>query len=104
MSGYRFTPLESMRAGNLRGFGFRILFNEMDRATEGSFETGSAAAENAREVSRQWPDDGSVSHAGAGESPATVSHSSVPSQAPSADEKAVPPFNKRGTASSHGQD
>ncbi|MCX2699467.1 hypothetical protein OPR82_22565, partial [Brucella sp. YY2X] len=78
----------------------------MDRATESSFEAGSAAAENAREVSRQRPDDGSVSHAGAGESPATVSPSSASPASQAADEKAVPPFNKRGTAllSSEGGD
>ncbi|MDX0249767.1 DUF2312 domain-containing protein [Sinorhizobium meliloti] len=45
---------------------------EMDRATEGSFETGSEAAENARKAVPET-EDGSVSHAGAGESPATNS-------------------------------
>ncbi|MDL2203544.1 DUF2312 domain-containing protein [Brucella intermedia] len=59
----------------------------MDRATENSFETGSAAAENARKASPTTA-DGSVSHAGAGESPATVSPSSTVPQAPlSVDEK-----------------
>lgn len=48
---------------------------EMDRATESSFETGSAAAENAREAIPASPEDGSVSHAGAGEIPATNSNS-----------------------------
>ncbi|MDH7787682.1 hypothetical protein QBD01_003709 [Ochrobactrum sp. 19YEA23] len=82
-----------------------ILLPEMDRATEGSFETGSAAAENAREVSRQRPDDGSVSHAGAGESPATVSISSVSPQAPpqAADEKNLATFDKRGEVLPHEQ-
>jgi|GEM_PF-85795 len=45
---------------------------EMDRATEGSFETGSEAAENARKAVPET-EDGSVSHAGAGETPATNS-------------------------------
>jgi uncharacterized protein (UPF0335 family) len=74
----------------------------MDRATESSFETGSAAAENAREVSRQGPDDGSVSHAGAGESPATLSSAFSASQA--ADEKSLTAFNERGEALLSGQE
>lgn len=48
---------------------------EMDRATEGSFETGSEAAENARKAIPAGPEDGSVIHAGAGEIPATNSNS-----------------------------
>ncbi|WP_322887215.1 DUF2312 domain-containing protein [Sinorhizobium medicae] len=43
--------------------------DEMDRATESSLETGSEAAENARKAVPET-EDGSVSHAGAGESPA----------------------------------
>lgn len=50
-------------------------YSKMDRATEGSFETGSEAAENARKAIPAGPEDGSVSHAGAGEIPATHSHS-----------------------------
>ncbi|MDX0517352.1 DUF2312 domain-containing protein [Sinorhizobium medicae] len=46
--------------------------DEMDRATESSLETGSEAAENARKAVPET-EDGSVSHAGAGESPATTS-------------------------------
>jgi uncharacterized protein (UPF0335 family) len=51
--------------------------SEMDRAMEGSFETGSVAAENARkaipDVGLMPQDDGDVTHAGAGEIPATIS-------------------------------
>ncbi|RVG90392.1 DUF2312 domain-containing protein [Sinorhizobium meliloti] len=46
--------------------------DEMDRATESSLETGSEAAENARKAVPET-EDGSVSHAGAGESPAATS-------------------------------
>lgn len=44
---------------------------EMDRATEGSFETGSEAAEKGREAIPAGPEGADLSHAGAGESPAT---------------------------------
>ncbi|MCL6653515.1 hypothetical protein A6R70_14580 [Agrobacterium rubi] len=43
---------------------------EMERSTEGSLETGSAEAKNARKAIPET-EDGSVTHAGAGESPAT---------------------------------
>jgi hypothetical protein len=43
---------------------------EMDRATEGSFETGSEAAEKGREAIPAGPEGADLSHAGAGESPA----------------------------------
>lgn len=50
--------------------------SEMDRAMEGSFETGSVAAENARkaipDVDLMPQEDGGVTHAGAGEIPATI--------------------------------
>ncbi len=50
--------------------------SEMDRAMEGSFETGSVAAENARkaipDVGLMPQEDGDVTHAGAGEIPATI--------------------------------
>lgn len=49
--------------------------SEMDRATEGSFETGSVEAENALKAMPASPDAGSVSHAGAGEIPAINSSS-----------------------------
>lgn len=42
----------------------------MDRATEGSRQTGSLAAESARKARPTSSESGSVSHAGAGESPA----------------------------------
>ncbi|MBB5040832.1 hypothetical protein [Shinella fusca] len=45
--------------------------SEMDRATEGSFETGSEAAEKGREAIPAGPEGADLSHAGAGESPAT---------------------------------
>lgn len=45
---------------------------EMDRSTEGSLETGSEEAENARKAVPET-EDGSVNHAGAGESPASDS-------------------------------
>lgn len=48
--------------------------NEMDRTAEGSLETGSVVAENARKAvpaaGSTLQEDGSVSHAGAGEIPA----------------------------------
>lgn len=44
---------------------------EMDRAMEGSFETGSEAAEKGREAIPAGPDGADLNHAGAGESPAT---------------------------------
>ena len=61
----------------------------MDRATESSFETGSAAAETPRVGVSFKTSDGSGSHAEAGESPATNSLSSAASQAPAhtADDK-----------------
>lgn len=45
---------------------------EMDRATEGSFETGSEAAEKGREAIPAGPEGADLNHAGAGESPATL--------------------------------
>jgi uncharacterized protein (UPF0335 family) len=45
---------------------------EMDRATEGSFETGSEAAEKGREATATVAAPADLSHAGAGESPATA--------------------------------
>ncbi|MBN9028892.1 MAG: hypothetical protein BGO05_18550 [Rhizobiales bacterium 63-7] len=45
--------------------------SQMDRATEGSFETGSEAAEKGREAIPAGPEGADLSHAGAGESPAT---------------------------------
>lgn len=50
---------------------------EMDRATEGSFETGSEAAEKGREAIPAGPEGADLSHAGAGESPATASKPKV---------------------------
>ena len=47
--------------------------SKMDRATEGSFETGSEAAEKGREAIPAGPEGADLSHAGAGESPATLS-------------------------------
>jgi uncharacterized protein (UPF0335 family) len=44
---------------------------QMDRATEGSFETGSEAAEKGREAIPAGPEGVDLNHAGAGESPAT---------------------------------
>ncbi|MBC8718793.1 GapR family DNA-binding domain-containing protein [Ochrobactrum sp. Marseille-Q0166] len=61
----------------------------MDRATESSFETGSAAAENARVGIPVEPEDGSANHAGAGESPATVSLSSASPASQAADEESL---------------
>ena len=46
--------------------------NEMDRATEGSFETGSEAAEKGREAIPAGPVGADLSHAGSGESPETL--------------------------------
>lgn len=46
--------------------------HEMDRATEGSFETGSAAAEKGREAIPAGPEGVDLTHAGAGESPAAI--------------------------------
>ncbi len=43
----------------------------MDRATEGSFETGCEAAEKGRKAIPAGPDGVDLNHAGAGESPAT---------------------------------
>lgn len=43
---------------------------EMERSTESSFETGREEADNARKAVPET-EDGSVTHAGAGESPAT---------------------------------
>lgn len=45
---------------------------EMDRATEGSFETGSEAAEKGREAIPAGPEGADLNHAGAGESPETL--------------------------------
>lgn len=45
---------------------------EMDRATEGSFETGSEAAEKGREAIPAGPEGADLSHAGSGESPETL--------------------------------
>jgi uncharacterized protein (UPF0335 family) len=45
--------------------------SEMDRATEGSFETGSEAAEKGREAIPAGPEGVDLNHAGAGESPVT---------------------------------
>lgn len=45
---------------------------EMDRADDGSFETGIVAAGNRLEANPAGPVTGEVSHAGAGESPATI--------------------------------
>jgi len=45
---------------------------QMDRATEGSFETGSEAAEKGREAIPAGPEGADLNHAGAGESPATL--------------------------------
>jgi len=50
---------------------------QMDRATEGSFETGSEAAEKGREAIPAGPEGVDLSHAGAGESPATASKPKV---------------------------
>lgn len=44
---------------------------EMDRATEGSFETGSEAAEKGRKANATVAAPADLNHAGAGESPAT---------------------------------
>lgn len=44
--------------------------NEMDRATEGSFETGSEAAEKGRKAIPAGPEGADLSHAGADESSA----------------------------------
>ncbi|WP_081738915.1 GapR family DNA-binding domain-containing protein [Mesorhizobium ciceri] len=46
--------------------------NKMDRADDGSFETGIVAAGNRLEANPAGPVTGEVSHAGAGESPATT--------------------------------
>jgi uncharacterized protein (UPF0335 family) len=46
--------------------------SEMDRATEGSFKTGSEAAEKGREAIPAGPEGVDLNHAGAGESPATI--------------------------------
>lgn len=54
---------------------------QMDRATEGSFETGSEAAEKEREAIPAGPEGADLSHAGAGESPAT-NHQSVSPSSP----------------------
>lgn len=54
---------------------------QMDRATEGSFETGSEAAEKGREAIPAGPEGADLSHAGAGESPAT-NHQSVSPSSP----------------------
>ncbi len=51
--------------------------HEMDRATEGSFETGSEAAEKGREAIPAGPEGADLNHAGAGESPATASKPKV---------------------------
>ncbi|TCV66311.1 uncharacterized protein (UPF0335 family) [Neorhizobium sp. S3-V5DH] len=50
--------------------------SEMDRATEGSFETGSEAAEKGREAIPAGPEGVDLNHAGAGEIPATNSTAS----------------------------
>jgi len=50
---------------------------QMDRATEGSFETGSEAAEKGREAIPAGPEGVDLNHAGAGESPATASKPKV---------------------------
>jgi uncharacterized protein (UPF0335 family) len=46
--------------------------SKMDRADDGSFETGIVAAGNRLEANPAGPVAGEVSHAGAGESPATI--------------------------------
>lgn len=46
---------------------------EMDRATEGSFETGSEAAEKGRKAIPAGPEGVDLNHAGVGESPAANS-------------------------------
>lgn len=51
---------------------------EMDRATEGSFETGSEAAEKGREAIPAGPEGADLIHAGAGESPAAENEAVAP--------------------------
>ena len=46
--------------------------SEMDRAMEGSFETGSEAAEKGREAIPAGPEGVDLNHAGSGESPETL--------------------------------
>ncbi len=68
----------------------------MDRATESSFEAGSAAAENGRKATATIAAPADVNHAGTGESPVQFSHSLVNSS--HTDEESRATFNKRSAA------
>ncbi|MDX3973265.1 MAG: DUF2312 domain-containing protein [Shinella sp.] len=79
---------------------------QMDRATEGSFETGSEAAEKGRKATATIAAPADLNHAGAGESPATHSEkATVASQgeatAPTSDERVSLPVNDRSDAAAN---
>ncbi len=80
----------------LQNFHSLLRAEVMDRATEGSFETGSAAAENGRKATATIAEPADVSHAGTGESPVQFFHSLVNSS--HTDEESLTAFNKRGEA------
>ena len=77
---------------------------QMDRATEGSFETGSEAAEKGREAIPAGPEGVDLNHAGAGESPATEK-ATVATQgeatAPTSDERVSLPVDDRSDAAAN---
>jgi uncharacterized protein (UPF0335 family) len=79
---------------------------EMDRATEGSFETGSVAAEKGRKAIPAGPEGVDLNHAGAGESPATEIASTAQGEveAPSADERRSPNDGMSGEGANAGGD
>ncbi|MFC3072385.1 GapR family DNA-binding domain-containing protein [Shinella pollutisoli] len=65
------SPAVRQLAGSARDEESAASYSEMDRATEGSFETGSEAAEKGRKAIPAGPEGADLNHAGAGESPAT---------------------------------
>jgi uncharacterized protein (UPF0335 family) len=80
--------------------------DEMDRSTKSSFAARSGEAENARKAIPARPEDGSVTHAGAGEIPATHSEkATVASQgeatAPTSDERVSLPVDDRSDAAAN---
>lgn len=80
----RITPMRPIERNGLKGFGMTVFIdnspetaNEMDRdVLRGDKFAHAVPAENARKAGPKRA-DGSVSHAEAGESPATISHSSA---------------------------
>lgn len=78
-------------------------YSEMDRATEGSFETGSEAAEKGRKATATVAAPADLSHAGAGESPA-ADERSVEATGGAALVRTIPAGSSSGKASDFGSE